>query len=70
MDLETSKLKIILDQQSPPIYEDKSLVACVELFEYESAPAKHNICKHIAYITTGYEGTQTSFLHNQFEQKN
>jgi len=54
----------------PLFDEDKSLVACVDLFESEPASAKQNLCKHRAYIEAGYEGTQTNFLHNKFKQKN
>jgi len=46
----------------PLFDENKSLVACVDLFESEPAPAKHKLCKHRAYIPAGYQGTQTSFL--------
>jgi len=46
------------------------LVACVDLFESEPVPAKQKLCKHIAYITAGYQGTQTSFPALPKEQKN
>jgi len=49
--------------------EDKSLVACVDLFESELAPAKQKLCKHKADKTAGYQGTQTSFLHFQKSRK-
>jgi len=53
----------------PLFDEDKSLVVCVDLFESEPAPAKQKLCKHRAYITAGYQGTQTSFLHYQKSRK-
>jgi len=53
----------------PLFDEDKSLIACVDLFESEQAPAKQKLCKHKAYIVAGYEGTHTSFLHNQNTRK-
>jgi len=49
--------------------EDKSLVACVDLFEYELAYAKHKLCRNRAFITPGYQGTQTSFLLYQMSRK-
>jgi len=49
--------------------EDKSLVACVDLFESEPVPAKQKLCKQRAYIEAGYQGTLTSFLHNQTNRK-
>jgi len=54
----------------PLFDEDKSLVACVDLFESEPPPAKQKLCKHKAYIIAGYQGTLTSFLHNQTSRKN
>jgi len=54
----------------PLFDEDKFLVACVDLFESEPAPAKQKLCKHRAYIAAGYQGTFTSFLHNQNSKKN
>jgi len=53
----------------PLFHDEKSLVACVDLFEYEPAPVKQKLCKHRVYITTGYQGTHTSFLHNQNSRK-
>jgi len=53
----------------PLFDDDKSLVACVDLFESEPAPAKHKLCKYRAYITTSYQGTQTSFLLYQMSRK-
>jgi len=53
----------------PLFDEDKSLVACVDLFEYKPIPAKQKLYKHKAYIVAGYEGTQTNFVHNQNSRK-
>jgi len=53
----------------PLFGEDKSLVACVDLFESEPEPAKQKLCKHKAYITAGYQGTQTRFLHYRKSRK-
>jgi len=62
LDLDSSKLLI---NNLPLFDEDKSLVACVDLFEYEPVPVKQKLCKHKSYIEAGYQGTLTSFLHNQ-----
>jgi len=51
----------------PLFDEDKSLVACVDLFESEPVPAKQKLYR--AYIAVGYQGTLTSFLHNQNNRK-
>jgi len=53
----------------PLFDEDKSLVACIVLFESDPAPAKQILCKYRAYITAGYEDTQTSFMHNHLSRK-
>jgi len=53
----------------PLFDEDKSLVACVDLFESEPVPSKQKLYKHRAYIVAGYQGTLTSFLHNQTSRK-
>jgi len=53
----------------PLFDEDKSLVACVDLFEPEPTLAKQKLCKHRGYITTGFQGTQTSFLLYQMSRK-
>jgi len=53
----------------PLFDEDKSLVACVDLFESEHVPAKQKLYKHKAYIVAGYQGTLTSFLHNKPAEK-
>jgi len=49
----------------PLFDEDKSLVACVDIFESEHVHEKQKLCKHKAYIEASYQGTLTSFLHNQ-----
>jgi len=45
------------------------MLASVDLFESKPVPTKQKLYKHRAYIVAGYQGTLTSFLHNQNNRK-